>query len=139
MDDSFQDGTNEEEDFTTVPLDDDVWLGEPVPDRYFWIHEESHLHDQCLYPCPYSLDQLHSAPEDAPTPYFEMMDLSDISDVQDVMTTTIDEDIPDVDDASGLLIWTMVYINIYTPWLSIWTKMELYNEHTNHSVFNMPS
>ena len=30
-----------------------------------------------------------------------MMDLSDISDFQDVMTTTSDEDIPDLDDVFG--------------------------------------
>ena len=53
---------------------------------------------QCSYPCPYSLDLPHSAPEDAPAPYYEMMDLSDISGFQDVMTTTSDEDIPDLED-----------------------------------------
>ena len=36
-DDSFQEATNEgkEEVFPTTPLDDDVWLEEPVPDRHF--------------------------------------------------------------------------------------------------------
>ena len=101
--DSFQDATNEEEeeDFPTVPLDDDIWLEEPVPDRHLCIHKQSHLHGQCYYPCPYSLDQLHSAPEDAPVPHYEMMDLSDIFNFQDVMTTTSHEDIPDLDDVFG--------------------------------------
>ena len=40
-------------------------------------------------------------PEDAPAPYYETMDLSDILDIQDVMTTTSDEDIPDLDDILG--------------------------------------
>ena len=98
-DDSFQDATAEdEEDFPTVPLDDDVWLEDLVPDRHFCIHEQSQLHDQYCYPCQYRLDQLHSAPEYAPAPHYEMMDLSDIFDFQDVMTTTSDEDILDLKD-----------------------------------------
>ena len=97
-DDSFQDTIAEdEEDFPTAPLDDDIWLEDPVPDRHLCIHEQSQPHDQCPYPCPYSLDLLHSALEDAPAPYYVMMDLSDISDLQDVMTTTSDEDIPDLE------------------------------------------
>ena len=44
----------------------------------------------------------HSAPGDAPAPYYEMMDLINISDFQDVMTTTSDEDIPDLEDILGL-------------------------------------
>ena len=41
--DSFQDATaeEEEEDFPTAPLDDDIWLEDPVPDRHLYIHEES--------------------------------------------------------------------------------------------------
>ena len=104
-DDSFQDATNEreeEEDFPTAPLDDDIWLEEPVQDMHFCIDEESQPHDQCSYPCPYNLDQLHSTPEDAPTPQYKMMDLSDIFDFQDVMTTASDEDIPDPGDVFGL-------------------------------------
>ena len=40
-DDSFQDATNEEEeeDFPTAPLNDDIWLGEPIPHRHLCIHE----------------------------------------------------------------------------------------------------
>ena len=39
---------------------------------------------------------------------------------QDVMTTTSDEDIPDLEDVLRLWIWTMVWINIYTRTLSTW-------------------
>ena len=86
IDDSFQDATaEEEEDLPTTPLDD-IWLEEPIPDRDLCIHEQSQPHHQCSYPCPYSLDLLHSTLEDAPAPYYEMMDLSDILDSQDVMT-----------------------------------------------------
>ena len=86
--DSFQDATGEE-DFPTAPLDNSIWLEDPVPDRHLCIHEQSQPHYQCLYPCPYNLDLPHSFPEDAPAPYYEMMDLSDISDLQDVMTIPV--------------------------------------------------
>ena len=98
---AFQDATNEEEeeeDFPTAPLDDDVSLGKPVTNRHFCIHEQSWPHDQCPYPCPYILDQLYFAPENAPTPRYKMMEPSDIFGFHDVMTTTCDEDIPDLDD-----------------------------------------
>ena len=94
---STDDAKAEEENFPTAPLDDDIWLEDPVSDRDLYIHKQSQLHYQCSYPCPYSLNLPHSTPEDTPTPYYKMMDLSDISDVQDVMTTTSDEDIPDLE------------------------------------------
>ena len=95
--DSFQDATNEEEgDFPTAPLNDDIWLEEPVPVRHLCIHEQSQANFLCSYPCPYSLDLPPLTPEDTSASYYEMMDLNDISDFQDVMTTTSDEDIPDL-------------------------------------------
>ena len=63
-DNSFQDATaaaEEEEDFPTTPLDDDIWLEDPVLDRHLSIHEQTQPHYQCFYPCPYSLDLPHSA------------------------------------------------------------------------------
>ena len=96
-DESFQYATAEE-DFPTAPLDDAIWLEDPVVDRHLCIHEQSQPNHQCSYPCPYRLDLPHSSPEDATAPYYEMMDLSDISDIQDVMTTTSDEDISDLED-----------------------------------------
>ena len=100
-DDSFQNFTNEEEDFPTAPLDDDIWIKEPVPDRHFCFHEQSQPHDLCPYPCLYSLDQLHPTPENAPTPHYEMIELSDLFDLPHLMTTTSNEDIPDLDDVFG--------------------------------------
>ena len=41
----------EEEDFPTAPLNDDIWMEEPVPYRHLYIHKDSQ-HDLCLYPCP---------------------------------------------------------------------------------------
>ena len=48
-DDSSQDEINEEEEeveehFPTAPLDDDVWMEEPVPNRHLYIHEQSQPH-----------------------------------------------------------------------------------------------
>ena len=94
---SFQDATAEE-DFSTDQLDDNIWLEDPVPNRHLCIHEKSQPHFLCSYLCPYSLDLPLSTLEDAPAPYYEMMGLSDISNLQDVMTTTSDEDIPDLED-----------------------------------------
>ena len=78
-----------EEHFPTAPLDDDIWMEEPVADRHLCIHEHSQ-HDLCPYPCPYSLEQLHLTPESAQTPQY--WDLSDIFYFPDVITTTSDED-----------------------------------------------
>ena len=122
-DDSFQDTTNEEEeDWQTAPLND-VWLEEPVPVRHLCIHEQSQPNVLSSYPCPYSLDLPPLAPEDTPSSYHETMDLNDISDFQDVMTTTSNEDIPDLDDVFGLWIWTVVWINFYiSQTLYTWTN-----------------
>ena len=52
---SAEEEVDEEEHFPRAPLDDDVWMEEPVPDRHLCIHE--HLqHDLCPYPSSYSLD-----------------------------------------------------------------------------------
>ena len=90
--------SKDKENFPTGPLDDDIWLEDPVPDRHLCIHEQSQPHYQCSYSFPYSLYLPHSAPDDGPAPYYKMMDPSDISDFRDVMMTTSDEDIPDLED-----------------------------------------
>ena len=41
----------EEEHFLTAPLNDDIWMEEPVSDRHLCSHEHSQ-HDLCPYPCP---------------------------------------------------------------------------------------
>ena len=90
----------------TAPLDDDIWMEEPVPDRYLCTHEHLQPHDLCPYPYPYSLDQLHLAPEYALTPQH----FSDIFDFWDAMTTASSEDIPSLQDVLKLQIWTVVCI-----------------------------
>ena len=80
----------EEEDFQTVPLDDEYWDMEEIPDRHLCIHEHSLPHGLCPYPCPYSDYQTSS--------YYDTLDLSDISEFEDLMITSSDEDIPTFDD-----------------------------------------
>ena len=43
----------EEEDFQTVPLDDEDWTSEETPERTFCIHKHGLPHNLCQYPCPY--------------------------------------------------------------------------------------
>ena len=54
-----------------VPLDDEHWTTEEVPDRNLCIHEHALPHRLCLYLCQYANYLLPS--------YAETMDLSDIS------------------------------------------------------------
>ena len=80
----------EEKDFQTVPLDDKHWDMEEIPDRHLCIHEQSILHELCPYTCPY-LDYTSAS-------YYDTLDLSDISKFEDLMTTSSDEDIPDLEE-----------------------------------------
>ena len=80
----------EEEDFQTVPLNDEHWDMEEIPDRHLCIHEHSLPHWLCPYPCPY-LDYQTSS-------YYDTLDLSDIFKFEDLMTTSSDEDIPGLKD-----------------------------------------
>ena len=77
----------EEEDFSTVYLEDDHWTMEEITDRHLSIHEHSLLHEPYLYPFPY-LDHTSSS-------YYNTLDLSNISEFEDLMTTSSDEDIPE--------------------------------------------
>ena len=86
-----------EEQFPTPPLNDDIWMEVPVPDRHLCIHEHSQ-NNMCLYHCPYSLDQLHLALDYAP----QYMDLRNISDFPDMITTACDENIPHLEDVFQL-------------------------------------
>ena len=68
-----------------VPLDDDHWTTEEIPDRTLCIHEHTLPHRLCPYLYPYANYQ---------TPlYVDSLDLSDISDFKDIMITYSDEDI----------------------------------------------
>ena len=69
------DSSDEEEDFQTVPLDDEHWTSQEVPERIFCIHEHGLPHNLCRYPSPYGSNDTVS--------YMDSLDLSDISDYED--------------------------------------------------------
>ena len=80
-------GLEEEEDFQTVPLDDEFWSTEIVPEWKLCIHEDRLLNSVCSHPCPYGLN--------GTTSYIDTLDLSDISDLEDhFLTTSDDEELP---------------------------------------------
>ena len=97
-DDSFQDIHSEE----VAPLDDNIWMEEPVQTGTS-ASMNSHNHMTC------ALTLAHTAwisytplRKNAPQPpHYKMMHLGDIFNFQDVMTTSSDEDIPDLDDVFG--------------------------------------
>ena len=80
----------EEEDFQTVLLDDEHWDMEEIPNRHLCIYVHSLPNGLCPYPCPYSDYQASS--------YYNTLDLSDFSVFEDLMTTSSDEDIPELDN-----------------------------------------
>ena len=69
-----------------MPLNDEHWDMEEIPDRPLCIHKNSLPHGLC----PYMDDQASS--------YYETLDLSDISEFEDLMTTSSNEDIPALND-----------------------------------------
>ena len=73
-----------DEDFQTVPLDDEHWSTELIPERTFCIHENGLPNNVCSYPCPYGYN--------GTTSYIESLDLSDFSDLEDYFLTTSDEE-----------------------------------------------
>ena len=79
--------SEEEEHFPTVALDDEHWTSEEIPDRVLCIHEHPSLDRTCIYPCPYQ-HYLNTSYSD--------LDISDISKLGDLMTTSSDEDIPEL-------------------------------------------
>ena len=83
--------SDEEEDFQTVPIDDEHWMTDIVPERTFCIHENGLPNNVCQYPCPYGNSNTVS--------YMDSLDLSDISDYEDyMMTTSDDEELPQLEE-----------------------------------------
>ena len=74
----------EDEDFQMVPLNDEHWTSEEIPERAFCIHKHGLPHGLCQYPCPYKNNT---------NSYMDILDLSDISDYEDYMVTSSDEEI----------------------------------------------
>ena len=79
-----------EEDFQTVPLNDEHWGMEEISDRPLCICKHPLPLGLCPYPCPYANYQTSS--------YYDTLDLSDISKFEDIMTTSSDEDFPPLED-----------------------------------------
>ena len=84
--------SDEEEDFQTVPIDDEHWMTmDIVPERTFCIHENGLPNNVCQYPCPYGNNNTAS--------YMDSLDLSNISDYEDyMMTTSDDEELPGLEE-----------------------------------------
>ena len=74
-----------------VPLDDDHWTTEEMPDRTMCMHEHALPHGLCLYPCPCANYQVSS--------YVDSLDLSDILEFEGYMVKSSNEDIPALEDA----------------------------------------
>ena len=81
--DSTSKYSDEEEDFQTVPIDDEHWTTEMVPERTFCIHKNGLPNNVCQYPCPYGNNNSVS--------YMDSLDLNDISNYKDYMMTTSDD------------------------------------------------
>ena len=89
--DSTPEHSDEEEDFQTVPLVDEHWTTDIVPERTFCIHENGLPNNVCQYPCPYGNSDTVS--------YMDSLDLSDILDCEDyMMTTSNDEELPGLEE-----------------------------------------
>ena len=76
---------DKEEDFQTVPLDDEHWTSEEIPVRTFCVHEHGLSHGLCPHPCPWATTQQS---------YLDIIEISDILEYEDYMVTLSDEDTP---------------------------------------------
>ena len=94
----------EEEDFQMVPLDDEHWTSEQVPERTFCIHENGLPHNSCQYPCPYGTNDTVS--------YMDSLDLSDISDYEEYMVTSSDDELLGREEVP-YWHWTLVCLTTY--------------------------
>ena len=90
--DSSSEYSEEEEDFPTVPIDDEHWTMGMVPERTFCIHDNGLPNNVCQYPCPYGNNNNSVS-------YMDSLDLSDISHYKDyMMTTSDDEELPGLEE-----------------------------------------
>ena len=88
LDSSPDSSSDDEEDFQTVPIDDEHWTTEMVPERTFCIHEDGLPNNICQYPCPYGINNNSVS-------YMDSLEISDISNYEDyMMTTSDDEELP---------------------------------------------
>ena len=91
-DTSPDNSSDEDKDFQMVPIDDEHWTTEMVPERTFCIHENGLPNNVCQYPCPYG-NNTNSVS------YMDSLELSNISNYEDyMMTTSDDEELPGLED-----------------------------------------
>ena len=89
---SYDSSSDEEEDFEMVPIDDEHWTTEMVPERTFCIHENGLPNKVCQYPCPYGNNNNSVS-------YMDSLNLSNISNYEDYMMTTSDnEELPGLEE-----------------------------------------
>ena len=89
--DAIPESSDEEEDFPTVPIDDEHCTTDIVPERTFCIHENCLPNNLCQYPCPYGNTYTIS--------YMDSLDLRDVLDYEDYMlTTSDDEELPGLEE-----------------------------------------
>ena len=92
LDSSPDSSSDDEEDFQTVPIDDEHWTTEMVPERTFCIHEDGLPNNVCQYPCPYGINNNSIS-------YMDSLEISDISNYKDyMMTTSNDEELPGLEE-----------------------------------------
>ena len=89
--DSSPEHSEEEEDFQTVPIENEHWTTDMVLETTFCIHENGLPNNVCQYLCPYGNSNTVS--------YMDSLDLSDISNYKDyMMTTSDDEELPGLEE-----------------------------------------
>ena len=86
----YSEDKNEEEDFQMVPLNNDHWTSEEIPNRILCIHEHGLPHRLCPYPCPYANYQIPF--------HIDSLDFSDILEFEEYMVTSSKEEIPALED-----------------------------------------
>ena len=75
----------------TVPMDNEHWTTEMVPERTFCTHENGLPNNVCPYPDPYGANNT--------TSNIDSLDLRDISDIEDhFLTTSDDEELPGLEE-----------------------------------------
>ena len=84
--------SDDEEDFQMVPIDDEHWTTEMVPERTFCIHENGLPNNVCQYPCLYGINNDSVS-------HMDSLEISNISNYEDYMMTTSDnEELPGLEE-----------------------------------------
>ena len=108
LDSSPDNSSDDKEDFQMVPIDDEHWTTEMVPERTFCIHKDGLPNNVCQYACPYGINNNSVS-------YVDSLDISDISDCKDyMMTTSNDEELPELEEVPyGTLGCLNTYFNTH--------------------------